>query len=451
VEDNNSRMIFRQDINFFEFPMWMVNEKFTGSKWIIEKPYGRYEISCSQILPTFFDAKVLHFLHSKIKDTDFQNLEIYTNRYEVAKNVYEFDKKSEKQFERIMFALKKWASTFLQFKGIFYQDSAYSTRFFSVIDDVILNHETRQLYIRFNQQYVQQLKGSTFYIYVDFNVFKKFKRPLSARMHEILVKNFKERDEWQINIDNLAEKLTLEKRNGAKSYYPSDVLIKLKPTISEINLYSGFKIEFKYSKKKSLCNFKKLETVDNQEIVTPAKIYKEEVKDAQLVKELLRFGISKKLVEQFIKDYKYEQIIYLVELFKKNKTSIKNVDAWFKKGLTENWKNNENNKKVEFKKIIDEKKAEELKKQIEDENFKKQIEELKRNYSVYEKKTALKIFNELPKETQDTIKQQYHYDIKMFGTGPFERDEIWFAFLLRKLKDKIDSFSKWANKNGYLT
>ena len=93
---------------------------------------------------------------------------------------------------------------------------------------------------------------------IDFEQYKKLHKSSSARLYEILIKNFKERNEWVINLQALAEKMTFEKREGAKEYYSSDVLRYLKPGINEINKKTDLFVDFQYNKESGVCVFKKL-------------------------------------------------------------------------------------------------------------------------------------------------------------------------------------------------
>ena len=115
-----------------------------------------------------------------------------------------------------MASLEKLAHLDISFKGVFYSDGFHSTRFFSKIDDVILNEQTKKIFIRFNQQYVHMLKESKFFRNIDYNEYKRLKRPSSKRLYEILSKTFFDRDEWAIGIQALAEKMAADKRKDAK-------------------------------------------------------------------------------------------------------------------------------------------------------------------------------------------------------------------------------------------
>ncbi len=252
------KKIIKDDINFLEYPNWVVDEKTKQQHLVVERQNGKYEIFSPRGLPTHFDKIVLYCLLHKLFAASNENLEITTTRYAIAKSIFDRKITDTEQFARIMKALKKWKAVSINFEGIFYSDNSHSERYFSIIDDVILNSKTKKLYIRFNQQYIKQLNETTFYKLIDFDQYKKLKSAVSARLYEILIKNFKDRDMWVISIKNLAEKLTLEKRSNAKDYYPSDVLAQLRPGINEINKKTDLAVMFNYHKDQGMCTFQKM-------------------------------------------------------------------------------------------------------------------------------------------------------------------------------------------------
>lgn len=254
----DDKKMLKEDINFLEMPNWVVDQKTKLQRLCIEKPNGKYELVSPHGLPTHFDKIVLYSLLYKLfEDVEGKKLEIVTTRYAIAKSIFGRKITDTDQFARIMKSLKKWKGLTLNFEGVFYSDNVHTVRYFSVIDDVILNYETKQLFIRFNQQYIQQLQETKFYKFIDFQEYKKLSRAISARLYEILIKTFKERDTWSISIQNLAEKLTLEMRKGAKNYYASDVLTQIRSGINEINKKTELVLEFSYDKGNGLCMFKK--------------------------------------------------------------------------------------------------------------------------------------------------------------------------------------------------
>lgn len=255
------KKIIKDDINFLEYPNWIIDRKNKATTFSIEKPNGKFELVSPLGLPKHFDKIILYYLLYKLhRETNLDSYILKTSRYEIAKNVFSGVKDFGKnKFTRIMLALKKWNALSIHFDGLFYTGEDRSVRYFHIVDEVILIPKTGQLTIKFNESYIKQLKESTFYKLIDFEQYKKLHKTSSARLYEILVKNFKERTEWAINIQGLAEKLTFEKRQGAQSYYPSDVLRYLKPSIDEINKKTDLAIQFHYNTETTICIFKKQE------------------------------------------------------------------------------------------------------------------------------------------------------------------------------------------------
>lgn len=285
-----NKKVFKEDINFLEYPTWVLTTKNKAITWVIEKEKGRYEISSSKGLPNHFDKLLLYFLLYKLLETDFNSTEIKTTRYEIVKNIFNQKKVTGKdKFERVMISLKKWKSVSIHFEGIFYEGDAYRIKGFSIIDEYDLNKETKELYIKLNSAYIKQLKESKFYKLIDFEQYKKFSKAVSARLFEVLIKTFKERNEWVTNIQSLAEKLTFEKRPNAKAYYPSDILRSLKPSINEINKKSDMQIDFKYNKDTNVCIFKKVKKT--KEKFVPASKENDEI--------IINQKKLKKCLEQF--------------------------------------------------------------------------------------------------------------------------------------------------------
>jgi hypothetical protein len=246
-------MKIKEDINFLEYPNWLVSEKKALKTYKIEKPNGTYVISTTEDidrLPDRTDKIILYYLVSYLMKDDFRNRVVETSRYRIAKDVL-----GSFKYERIMLGLKRWHSVSINFHGVFYEGDGYSTRYFNVIDNVILKENKLKIY--FNIDFLEQLRNTNYFKLIDFDEYKRLRRPVSARLYEILVKTFKDRDTWQIGIIKLAEKLTLEKR------YPSQILEKLIPAVNEINKRTGLKIHFDYNKETHVCTFTKVKQSDS--------------------------------------------------------------------------------------------------------------------------------------------------------------------------------------------
>lgn len=255
VDMMNEKIIIKEDINFLEYPNWVVSKRDYKNHLIIKKDTGFYELKSTEGLPVRFDKVVLYYLLHKLSiDSDLNSVEITTTRYDIAKNVFSQEKNfSKAKYDRIMLALKKWKALVIKFEGIFYEGDNFTVKYFAVIDYVSLDKKTNKLSIKFNDLYIKQIKETKYYKLINFIEYKKMTRPVSIRLYEILIKNFIYENTWAIYIDTLGEKLTLGKRA-----FPSQILVALMPAINEINEHSQLRIEFCYDKESDICIFKKL-------------------------------------------------------------------------------------------------------------------------------------------------------------------------------------------------
>ncbi len=392
--DNIDKSIIKDDINFLEYPNWVVVEKEALKEFVIEKDNGAYKIATSvDSLPNRFDKIVLYYLLYELFDTTKPTLsQITTTRYKLVKNIfYRTNSVGRTHYERIMLSLKRWSAIFIEFEGVFYDGDNYTKRYFHVIDDVILDDKKRQLYIKFNDQYIKQLKESNFYKLINFEEYKKLTKPISARLYEILVKTFKSRWIWQTGIIKLAEKLTLEKRKNSKNYYPSDVLIKVRPAINEINIKTELEIKLEYDKKTQICKFTKIKKVKQKEETRELELPKDD-KFKQLITFLPQKHQSKKtILDAIASAYHKQGYNYVARNIKyTNQCSNGNYRAYLAKALKEDWGVSIQEDEEGEKRIIKEREC----KAIEKANCQQQEKELTKQVKEY-------IGNLSPDEVED--------------------------------------------------
>lgn len=265
---DSKNKIVKDDINFLEYSNWTIGENKKVTTLTVSKPRGKYEVLCSLGLPKHFDKIILYcLLHRLYKEKGFSSLTLKTSRYEIAKNAIGGNHFGKNQYDRIMESLKRWKSIAIFFDGVFYEGGGYVSKGFSIIDEYTLHKESGELIIRFNESYIKQLNETKFYKLIDFEQYKTLQKSSSARLYELLVKTFKERNEWAINLQSFAEKMTFEKREGAQNYYSSDILRYLKPAIDEINKKTDLSFDFYFNKDNGTCVFKK---VNRQKTIKPA-------------------------------------------------------------------------------------------------------------------------------------------------------------------------------------
>lgn len=236
---------FKNDVNFLEYPMWIVNNREEIKEFSVVRKHGSYKITTgADRLPDRVDKILLLYLLNKISEGDFSSSEIVTTRYHLSKEIYGPRSSSSKpRYDRVMQSLKRWAGIVIEFSGTFYEGDNYTARFFGVVDDVICRPDDNYLYIKFNQQFIDQMKNTEYYKYVDYEEYKRLRKPVSARLYEILIKTFKGRYHWKVNASSLGEKLTLSKTS------PSQVLEKVEPALREINNQTELNVRLSTYKK----------------------------------------------------------------------------------------------------------------------------------------------------------------------------------------------------------
>lgn len=429
----NEKQTFKEDINFLEWPTWVVKEKTKSKQIIIEKPNGRYELISPLGLPTHFDRLILYSL---LYSLEADSLEVKTSRYKIAKHI---DRKitASHQYTRILNSLKKWQSLSINFSGIFYEGDKHTMRFFSIIDDVIFTEETKELYIKFNQQYIKQIRESKFYKYIDFSIYKKLSTSAGARLYEVLVKNFKDRDTWSIKFHNIAEKLTLEKRTGNSNYFPSDVIAILKSALHEINCKTELKINFNYDSKTKLCSFEKVDVIEQTTLLSIYQV-------SPIVDMLMSFDISLDKAKAIANKFPEEKIKHKIGLLKQSSQAINNIAGWILKALEEDWDTIAYDKQKDELKLRDNRER----KRNEEDAAKKKLEELKALHNQYKINIAYEKYTRLGDTEKNDIDEQFksYYKHQCNITGAQLPEETFRnGFLIKNfLSEKEQDFNVWA-------
>ena len=335
MKDDELRL--KDDINFLECPNWLVNEKDACKTYTIEKDNGKYVISTTEDidrLPDKTDKIMLYYLMSYLMENNFKDRLVEISRYRIAK-----DALGSFKYERIMLGLRRWHNISIKFHGIFYDGDGYSTRYFHIIDNVIL--KDNKLKIFFNIDFLEQIKASQYFKLINFNEYKRLKKPTSARLYEILVKTFKDRQIWHISIIKLAEKLTLEKRKNIDNYYPSDVIVKLIPAVNEINRQTELNVKLDYNKQTQICTFTKVKRTQlaEPEAKPPTAGFPEDSNFKSLIVLIPKEHRDKKtILDAVASSYKKHGFDYVARNIKYTNRNCKgNYRAYLNKALKEDW------------------------------------------------------------------------------------------------------------------
>lgn len=250
ASDREANISIKEDMNFLEYPSWTINETEGPSKVVIERQNGYYELNSSIQLPTRTDKIFLYYLINQILEIEGSTLRI--SKYKIIKNT--FGTPSKAYYDMLDKALDKWAAVWIKFKGLFYSGDGYTDRTFHILAGKKETEGSHEIEIYFDNQFLEQLRNSKYYKMIDFNEYKKLRKPLAARLYELLIKNFSTRSVWKIEVMGLCEKLTLKKK------FPSQALQKLEPALNEINSGTDLKVSLQTIKNRSdqtICIFKK--------------------------------------------------------------------------------------------------------------------------------------------------------------------------------------------------
>lgn len=327
-----SNELVKQDINLMENPLWVLSEYPEKELKIVKKNGGEYVITSGYKMPERIDMNfLLFFIMNSQKNGYVQKLEFTRHEILHACGIG----RSEDKYERLEDSLKRWINVVISFKGTFYNNNKYINKTFNIINHFVIDEKSKKLKLELNKYFIEEIKYSNFCRYIDFDKYKRLRKPVSSRLYEILLKNFVERQEWEIEAMNLAAKLTLG-QSGNRKLYPADVKIKITPAINEINEKTELRIELETRKNKDKQLIFKFKLIKNLEI----EKQEQENKEIQTLTALLKEGYEnskgisnalKKYYAQFGYDYVKYNILYA------NKKATKDYSGFLKSSLEENW------------------------------------------------------------------------------------------------------------------
>ena len=249
--------LIKQDINFMEYPLYVLNGKSLKEDIEICIDDKKYELNVGYKTPNSTDMLFLYYFIKLSQEENYKR-KLVLKKSQVVKDVAPND--ASYYYKRLKETLKIWRNTGLTFQGTFYDGENYQTLVFGVLDHGELK-ENGTVLVTFNETFLKILEETNFYRYIDFNELKRLKKPISRRLYELFKKS---KFPFKIEIIKLAQKLTLDRK------YPSDIIIKLNPAIKEINKNTDLNILFSHKKNesgKTICVFEqftgKLKKVKN--------------------------------------------------------------------------------------------------------------------------------------------------------------------------------------------
>jgi len=334
----------KQDINFLEKPLWVVDDfLFTRST----RKRGRHEVLTyiwetgdylyESVLgaPTKFDGIILLYLLMQSQDKNWSET-ITSSLYQIMKNCGL--NLGRRTYDRVKDSLLLWKNVTVHFKNSFRTKKVvnegsmmignFNELHFNIIDywgDLAGKKNTVE--IRLSPLWLEAIRISQYYKLLNFSEYKKLTSPIAARLYEILIKSFEGRKIWKVGAHKLAEKITMKDR------YASEIERKIKAAMNQINQKTELKILLKCKKPergKCIFTFRKVSMEPEKDFpIIPGtildKISKVYQKDVDLISEIST------CLESHDKEYVIRNIEYA------NKNAKDNYPKYLKDALKNSW------------------------------------------------------------------------------------------------------------------
>lgn len=237
-----AKNLIKQDINCLENPLWFQDEKLSQTKedGYVWKTDAGYVFRAGYRPPVKTDGIFLLYLLLQCQKDNWSD-EITLSRYQILKACGLDDVNT--WYARLEESLKRWAMVGIEFQGRFYDGKDYSAMFFGIIDDWAIEKETKLLKVRFSKRYLEIMRHTTFYKYLNFDQVKTLRSPLATRLYEILIKSFQGRNDWPVNACLLAQKIPMAEK------YPAHIIPKIKSAVNRINQNTDLQISLEVNRK----------------------------------------------------------------------------------------------------------------------------------------------------------------------------------------------------------
>jgi len=236
----NNEFLIKQNISFLEYPLWMINPIQDEYGLIWNEKNSKYIYRTSFKAPDKIDQIFLYcWLIESQKNKWSQKINL--SGYRILKKSGFND--SKRNYDRLEDSFWRWKSVTIGFKNSFYnpETKEYRSKIFGIIESIDI--AKGNIEITFNENFLRAIQYSNYCKYVNFEEIKKLRNPTASRLHEILSKNFKNRNEWSIDVHKLANKIPIQEQ------YLTHILAKIKPAISRINDKTTLNIDLEVRKK----------------------------------------------------------------------------------------------------------------------------------------------------------------------------------------------------------
>jgi hypothetical protein len=229
--------VLKQDLNFLEFPLWFQVSHAQGP--LTWQQLNGYTYRAAYRAPDQLDMLFLMYLLMHAQHQNYSH-KLEFSRYEILKGCG--CPINPQYLQRLEESLKRWLNVSLEYQECFQEPQRVLSAGFRLIENYRVRDKDRRIEISLSEPWLEQIKQSTHFKYIDFNYYRTLRRPVSRRMYELLGCFFRNQTLWRLPLIELGYRLTLytrRKHNAqgqeTRVIYPSDVLTAVKSALEELN------------------------------------------------------------------------------------------------------------------------------------------------------------------------------------------------------------------------
>lgn len=237
--------VLKQDLNFLKYPLWFQVSHAHAS--LIWNQIPGYTYRAAYRAPDQLDILFLFFLLMRSQQENYKS-RLEFSRYEILKGCG--CPINPQYLQRLEDSLKRWLNVTLEFDNCFWDGQQTISVGFRLIENYRLREKDKRIEISFNESWLEQIRTSVHFKYLDFNYYKALHRPVARRLFELFTFYFKSQSQWRLPLVELGHRLTLYTRRRlmptgqeVRVIYPSDVIKTIKSALHEINHLSN-NVEF---------------------------------------------------------------------------------------------------------------------------------------------------------------------------------------------------------------
>lgn len=324
--------LIKQDNNLLEYPLYALQERSLKEDIAVSWEGNEFKVTVGYKTPNATDMLYLYYFIKILQNNGYESSIIEVPKNHVVKALSEDG--ASYYYKRLRESLKVWCNVGISFEGIFYDGENYETKLFGILDNAYIKKDGL-VQVEFNKNFIDIMKNTNFYRYINFDELKRLRKPLARRLYELLKKNS---SKFSCEALRLAQKLNLKRK------YPSDIKAYIIPALNEINKNTSLKIDFSCKTNqfgKSICYFKHAEidkkiTHDVEKKDEDGTLFNEQ--EIKVCKEVVEgLCISSEKVFSLISKYGINKIKTVFAHVKADE-SLKNPAGFFIKALEEDYK-----------------------------------------------------------------------------------------------------------------